>query len=238
MQLYYIRHSQSANNVRWDKHESSEGREPDPELTALGRKQLNYLVDYVQNGDPRINARESQQLRGEGLGITHVYCSLMLRAVETGVAISRALGIPLVAWPDLHERGGLWHDEDEGQRTGVAGPGKSYFMENYPELVLPESMDEIGWWNRPPESWSDVPQRAERLLTDLLERHSPDDRVAWVAHGGLYNSLLRVLLNMETNEGYWFELNNAAVSRIDFRDGHTALMFFNRIAHLPPALLT
>jgi len=238
MRLYYIRHAQSANNVRWDETETGEGREADPALTALGREQLTYLGDYLRTGDPRLNVRERLMPRGEGLGITHLYCSLMVRAVETGIAVSRALNLPLIAWPDIHERGGLWNYDEEDNRRGVDGPGRGFFEERYPELVLPDEITEEGWWSRPAELWDDVPTRAERIIKGLLERHDEDDRIAWISHGGLYNSMLRVLLKMETNEGYWFELNNAAITRIDFRDGHIALMYFNRTQHLPHALLT
>lgn len=238
MQLYYIRHAQSMNNVRWDQTKTSEGREADPELTELGREQLTYLADHLKTADPRQNTRERLEPRGTGFGITHLYCSLMIRAVETGLAVSRALNLPLVAWPELHERGGLWNYDEEGNRQGIEGPGRDYFEERYPALVLPEGLGDAGWWSRPAELWEDVPARAERVLAQLRENHGDDDRVALISHGGLYNSLLRVLLKMETNEGYWLELNNAGVSRIDLYDGKVDLMYSNWNAHLPPALLT
>jgi len=232
MRLYYIRHAQSANNHRWDQTESSEGREPDPELTERGRQQLEPLAACMRQHDPCTDRAD------EPLAITHLYSSLMVRAVETGCALSRALNLPLVAWTDLHERGGLWDFDAEGERVGIAGPGRSFFERRFPDLILPQDLDEQGWWNRPKESLEEVSGRVHRILAKLREEHESTDRVAVVAHGGLYNSMLRVLLDIKTERRYWIELNNAALSRIDFRDDTLALVYSNRTNHLPSDLLT
>ena len=43
MELYMVRHAQSINNALWDRHQSSEGRLPDPGLTELGNEQAARL---------------------------------------------------------------------------------------------------------------------------------------------------------------------------------------------------
>jgi len=232
MRLYYFRHAQSCNNHRWDQTESSDGREPDPELTEFGHRQLSLLAACMQQNDPCLDPT------GEPLGITHLYTSLMIRAVETGMAISNALNIPLVAWPDLHERGGMWDFDEDGNRVGVAGPGRSFFETRFPDLILPDELGERGWWDRPKEDVDEVSQRARRILNHLHAAHGDDDRVAVVAHGGLYNSLLRVLLEIETDTRFWIELNNTAVSRIDFDDEGFRLVYSNHTGHIPPDLIT
>ena len=40
-------------------------------------------------------------------------------------AVARALDLPLVAWPDLHEAGGVYEDgPEDGQRIGLPGPDR------------------------------------------------------------------------------------------------------------------
>ena len=47
MQLYFIRHAQSKNNVLWLKTKTNVGREPDPELSETGQLQKDYLAAYL-----------------------------------------------------------------------------------------------------------------------------------------------------------------------------------------------
>jgi broad specificity phosphatase PhoE len=45
-------------------------------------------------------------------------------------------------------------------------------------------MGEEGWWNRPFEAELHRPERARRVLVELLQRHGgSNDRVAMVSHG-------------------------------------------------------
>jgi 2,3-bisphosphoglycerate-dependent phosphoglycerate mutase len=226
MRFYFIRHGQSENNALWKHTGSSKGRSVDPELTQVGRQQSELVAQFLGRADPAlrqaqdtaaaVNGRDSQNVAG--FGITHLYSSLMIRAVATGTAIARALDLPLVAWEDLHERGGLYlKDEETGERIGQAGHNRAYFEAHYPDFVLPDSLGEAGWWNRP---------------------FHTDDRVAVVSHGGFYNDLLAVILNLPERERYWFALKNAAISRIDFDEERIGLVYLNRLDFLPKELVT
>jgi len=225
MQFYFIRHGQSENNALWLRTGSEEGRSDDPGLTDLGRRQTEALARFLVTAD---------------LGITHLYTSLMIRAVATGAILAEALGLPLVAWEDLHEVGGIYlEDKATGERVGRAGANRAYFAAHYPGLILPDSVTEAGWWNRPFEEREQRPARARRFWTGLKARHGhTDDRVAVISHGGFYNHLLAVLLDMPTREGYWFVLHNTALSRIDFPGERVELVYLNRTDHLPPDWLT
>ena len=98
----------------------------------------------------------------------------------------------------------------------------------------------------PFEPREEVPARARRFLEELLERHGDgDDRVAIVSHAGFYQALLMALLDYEPrtnafgeNGDVFFGINNAAISRIDFLDYGTVLVYQNRVAHLPDGFLT
>jgi 2,3-bisphosphoglycerate-dependent phosphoglycerate mutase len=240
MQLYFIRHGQSTNNQLWLRPSSSEKRCEDPELTKAGRQQASAVARYVSQAPSSTNAPEFDHQNIGGFGITHLYCSLMVRAVATGTAISQALDLPLVAWQCIHEGGGIYLDDPEtGDRIGRPGKNRSYFGEHFPELILPESLDGDGWWNRPFEEHEQRYTRARRFLDKLAERHGgTEDRVAMVSHGGFYNYLLKELLELPQRNGYWFSLNNAAITRIDFGPEDVRLVYFNRVDFLPRDLIT
>jgi 2,3-bisphosphoglycerate-dependent phosphoglycerate mutase len=242
MELYFIRHGQSENNLLWAQTGSSEGRSEDPGLTEVGSRQARRLAELLRQGDITPNAplTDWDPQNATGFRITHLYSSLMLRAVITGDFIAEALDLPLVGWPDLHESGGIYQrDELSGERIGLPGKNRAYFEAHFPNLVLPEELGAEGWWNRPFEAQEDRPPRARRVLHELLERHGDTEhRVAMVSHGGFYNWLLHAILNLPQMDGHWFVLNNAAVSRLDFGRDAIRVAYMNRADHLSPDLIT
>jgi 2,3-bisphosphoglycerate-dependent phosphoglycerate mutase len=240
MQLYFIRHGQSENNALWMRTGSHEGRSEDPGLTEVGRQQSELLAQFLRRADPNLATNGSDIQNVAGFGITHLYTSLMVRAVETGTIIARALDLPMVAWVALHEYGGIYlRDKETNERVGLPGRNRAYFEAHYPDLVLPDSLGEAGWWNRPYEEPEQRLPRAKRFLHDLLEKHGhTDDRAAVVSHGGFYNYLLAALLNLPGREGHWFVMNNAAISRIDFHEDEIWLVYLNRADFLPKDLIT
>ena len=243
MQFYFIRHGQSENNALWKRIGSSRGRSEDPELTKVGQQQTEFVAQFLRRADPpdlQCGGSRGDIQNVAGFGITHLYSSLMVRAVATGTAIAKALDLPLVAWEDLHEWGGIYlYDEQTDERLGLAGRNRAYFEAHYPDFVLPDSLGEAGWWNRPFEEPEQRPTRVKRFWRDLMERHGhTDDRVAVVSHGGFYNYLLAAILSLPDREGYWFALNNAAITRIDFNGERIGLIYLNRVDFLPKELVT
>ncbi len=262
MQLYFIRHAQSKNNALYDSTADYTNRSEDPELTDKGHAQARLLATYLserQNGGAPDGA--DAQNKG-GFGLTHLYSSLMVRAVSTATCISQALGIAHVAWPDIHEGGGIYLDDPvTGLPNPLPGRGRAFFKTHYPDLVLPDWLGEDGWWNRPFETRAMRRERARSFLNELFSRHSEDnDRVAVISHGGFYNHVLAVIMNLsdglarptaesiqsqnaensilgQENE-LWFVLNNTAITRIDFTPGEIKMVYMNRIDHLPDDLIT
>ncbi len=235
MQLYFIRHAQSTNNWLLCSTGSTVGRSEDPELTPIGWQQIKYLAGFLGRGNPNWSADHSGRL---GFGITHLYTSLMVRAIRTGMAVAHALGLPLVAWEDLHETGGIYLDDPAtGKRVGQPGKTRAEFEKLFPELVLPDSLGQTGWWNRPFEEREQRPARAQRFFYELLRRHgNTDDRVAVISHGGFYNYFLREVFKIE-REDCWFDLANVAITRIDFTDT-IVLVYMNRADFVPETLVT
>lgn len=238
MRLYFIRHGQSENNARWNGAGYDGPRKPDPDLTEIGRRQAERVAQFVAQ---RVDAPTRDSNNRAGFGITHLYCSLMLRAAETGTIISAATGVPLVAWREIHEVGGMVRDDEEtGAYIGLPGPGRDFFQRRFPALQLPETLDGVGWWNQPYEEPEERLPRAHNVLAQLRARHGDaDDRVAFVSHGGFYNYLTAALLGLESREKVWVALSNCGISRFDFfDDGSVGLMYSNRSDHLPPDLIT
>jgi 2,3-bisphosphoglycerate-dependent phosphoglycerate mutase len=238
MQFYFIRHAQSANNHLYDTTGSSTGRNQDPELTEVGYRQAEILARFMKQTDPSFK-KPLDRTNRSGFGITHLYTSLMIRAVATASTIGRALNIKPVAWEELHEGGGIYLDDPQtGNKVGQPGKTRAYFAAHYPDLVLPATLGDAGWWNRPFEEYASMFPRAERFLNDLLARHlRTDDRVAVVSHGGFYNVLLRTIFKIARDD-VWFEKNNAAITRVDFSPEETVLVYLNRMDFLPNELVT
>jgi len=239
MRFYYIRHGQSTNNVIFDATGKPDGRNEDPDLSEVGKQQVHLLADFIRAKDAEAGGNE-QTMRRDYFGFTHLYTSLMMRSVQTGMLISGALQIPLVAWPEIHETGGIYlEDPASGEFQGLPGKTRSFFQKTYARLVLPDSLTDEGWWNRPFETDEVRPLRAKKVLQILLERHGrTDDRVAIISHGGFYMLLMREIFEMK-EEKSWFTLFNTGVSRIDFSpDGSADLIYHNRTDHLPDRLIT
>lgn len=247
MQFYFIRHAQSENNALWARTGSSEGRSPDPGITDVGHQQAEILAEFLARTTPEVEARGRDPHNLYGFGITHLYSSLMRRAIITGTYVAEALDLPLVAWEDIHERGGIFiHDEEIGERRGLPGATPADLADIFPHLVLPDTLDDEGWWNRPFEPHDQVPVRAQRFIKELLARHGgTHDRVAIVSHGGFYIDLLAVLLDfplanthLDEPRQVVFTINNAAITRIDVVEDIVNLVYLNRVDFLPQELIT
>jgi broad specificity phosphatase PhoE len=129
----------------------------------------------------------------------------------------------------------------------VAGPGRTFFVREYPHLILPETIDEVGWWNRPPETVAESIPRARLVWDQLLARHGgTEDRVGLVLHGGFFQALLTVLLSQDDAltqpdwdlNAMWFGMSNASISRMVFDNGNAVIRYLNKVEHLPSELIT
>ena len=246
MKLYFIRHGQSQNNANWGKTGYQESS--DPPLTETGREQARLLAEFLaRNQELRPNPGWDAANR-YGFGITHLYCSLMERAVHTAAPLAQVLQVPFAAWPDIHETGGIFSREAENRFSGLPGKPRSYFEQNAPGLSLPEDLDETGWWNRPFETDEQRQPRADRFLSALLERHGdregrPEDCVALVSHGGFFMHLMCAMLRLPWQQAAhnlrsWFLLSNCSISRFDISATNLTICYLNRTDYLPDHLVS
>ena len=110
MQLFLIRHGESANNALGVGDISYEDymaqRSPDPGLTQIGKRQAEMVARHLaadghpesRNGTPLASTRA-------GYGIQTLYVSAMLRALQTARPIAAALGLAPQVMVDIHEHG-------------------------------------------------------------------------------------------------------------------------------------
>ena len=247
MELYFIRHGQSINNANWDNSEYKE--HSDPYLTKKGLEQAEYLAKYLKEKQHITNDQAWNVQNQYGFGFSHIYTSLMERAVATATPTARALGtVPFTAWIDIHEEGGIFAREKEEKQKGLSGRPRSFFATGFPELKLPDHYDESGWWNRPFETEEERQLRADMVLTELLARHGdkegqPEQRIAFVSHGGFFVRLVSSMLKLSWRQAAhdmksWFLINNCSISRFDIRKGEITICYLNRTDHLPAHLVS
>jgi 2,3-bisphosphoglycerate-dependent phosphoglycerate mutase len=242
LQLYFIRHAQSQNNHIMDSVDRKDylfQRVEDPKLTEKGLRQADLVGAYLARPEAEDGNDPQNRI---GFGLTHLYCSLMTRAVQTALPIARETGLPLVAWPEVHENGGVFlaeKVEDEIIWNGLPGKGRSYFETHFPELIIPDDLPEEGWWNREKEPRDQYIIRAKSIVDRLLEEHQgTDHRVGIVMHGGIFSRILAAIFEMESH-AVWFHMNNTAISRFNIRDnGRVTFSYMNNVTHLPNDLIT
>lgn len=246
MHFYFIRHGQSENNRRWAENGSYEGRVADPALTIAGERQAELVARFLASPGSPSDVADAEAQDVQGFRITHVYSSLMERAVATGHKVAEALDLPLLGWTDIHETGGMFlYDEETESHISQPGHGRDFLQSRYPRLIAPDELTESGWWNRPFELKEDRAPRARRVRDALLDRHGgTDDGVALVSHGGFFNYLLRAILGLpdlepeDASDRLWFAANNVSITHIAFDGERRVVMYLNRVDFLPRDLIT
>lgn len=233
MELIFIRHGQSANNVLKDVSL----RDKDPELTELGHRQAERVAEFLAAGGHK---EWPEHLEGQPF-FDRLYCSPMLRAMQTVDPIGRALGIDPEVWVDIHEMGGIYLDH--GEERGViaySGQTRGEMSEKFPGYRLPEEVEEDGWWKgNGMESFAAGQGRAIGVASALKEKADGDERICLVTHGGFMSCLLQALGRQLPAEGYYYEHANTAITHLRLSaDGGVTLLFSNRVDHLTEAELS
>ncbi len=224
MDLYLIRHGQSTNN-------RGDARVPDPPLTEIGKQQ----------GDEAGRAMKD-------LGITRLYCSAMLRAVQTAAIVSEHLELTPHIFVGLHEWGrGMWEDRGDAGIVQLPGLTRSQLREVCPTVVLPDNVTDEGWWSQVFDAAElaqggnveKVLQLTNRNCLEFiahLDRHhvGEDERIGAIIHGGSGSVLIGILLGVPLPDTYVnrFPHNNAGISKIRRTHVYTQLLYQNRTGHL------
>ena len=167
MELLIIRHAQSTNNTLVDQGE----RVVDPPLTGLGLQQAELVAKHLANG----HDHETPPIGGlpvdsatNGMRIKRLYCSAMLRALQTATAIGHVLELQPQVWVDVHEEGGMWLDHGDGEGIqGYPGLTRSEIAAQFPQVILPAEVTASGWWRHGREEWTSFQERANRVADAL-----------------------------------------------------------------------
>ena len=221
MEFYLIRHGQSVNNA------SPDALEPDPGLTNIGREQAGCVGKALQDK-----------------GIHRLYCSPMLRALQTAEIIGRMLSLPPHVYVGLHEWDGIW--EASVGRYGATLPGlsRTQMREICPHVVLPNDVTGEGWLF---SEWENVDLMLQRAFHDskVFIRQAEaihgesQERVAVVSHGGFLATMICAFLDLPPNDDPdHFAHRNGAISKIRKTRESTQLRYMHRISHLPKKMLT
>lgn len=244
MHLIVVRHGQSGNNAAYAAAVAARpgtmadrdvgalygDRVPEPPLTDLGVRQAAALAAAVHDGALRLRP-------------THLYASLMLRAVQTVAPLAAALDLPVVLRGDAHEVRGV-HRYDGGTATHHAETGMSLdaLREHCPSAVAGP-----GAPADPAQRWSGgfeaqealaVP-RARALVDDLRAAHGPSDVVVLVSHQHFARFLLAALLGLDGPPWRgWLRLDNTAHLAVRDAPNGPVVEWSNRSDHLAPDAVT
>lgn len=164
MRIYFARHGRSEANIF--KVISNRGwKHP---LTEEGRAQAAALAE---------------RLRGEG--ITHVFSSPLMRAVQTAQLVSHALGLPFTIEEALREN-------DNGSLEGRSDlTAWGVYNQIIAQWLVGDDKARIA----DGESLEDIKARFVPFIQGLIERYGGTDaRLLLVAHGGLYRAALPEVL--------------------------------------------
>lgn len=248
MQLLIIRHAQSTNNALADYvtgyDDYMEKREPEPPITETGQRQAQLVAEHLA-GDTHPEANHERTLAHDsrGYGVTRLYCSPMLRTLQTAQPISQALQLQPEIWPDIHEHGGLFHGNPRSSVpvTNFSGMTRQEYIDSFPGYVLPPVLTEQGWWFGGYEEMAGCNERALRAAQTLHEwaETTPDERIAIVSHGTFIDALLKALFKQDFESLLGYYHYNTAITRVDWTQrGYMVLRYLNRTQHLPVELIT
>ncbi len=241
MELFFIRHGESANNALADLRD----REVDPPLTDLGKRQARLLAEHLATGathdwvtDPA-SGTSGPYLR-KGFGITSLFCSPMYRSMQTAEPVGHALGLAPQVWIDIHEQAGMYLDHGGAEgRVGYPGRTRSEISAEFPSFQLPPGITEEGWWNQGYEDMPASAGRAIKVSEQLLGMAGSEERVAIITHGGIMDLLLKVLFGQLPGEHIRYRHHNTAISRLSVRLGVPIMVrLLNRVDHLAPELVS
>lgn len=238
MELYLIRHGQSANNVIESAEpgspEARNTRHQDPELTPKGVRQAECAAAFLAAGG---HLHPEERPAGRPL-LDRLYCSPMIRALHTAQFIGSSLGLRPEVWVDIHEMGGIYLEQD-GRMMGFPGQGASQILARFPEVQLSPGVTEQGWWWGGYEEVHQAQGRAIGVARRLRVMAGDGGRVGLVSHGDFLNGLLKALEGQLPGTSTYWEHRNTGITRLDFEPGgRVVLRYLNRVEHLPAELLS
>lgn len=205
--LYLIRHGATPPNEQ--RPYILQGNGIDLSLSPSGRRQAAEVSQFLS-----------------GFPLNHIYCSSMIRAVETAEAIAKPHGILLRPLSTIVECSvGRWEGMDWESIRQRDAEACRLFLEN------PAENPYLGG-----ESYSDVLRRVRPVFQELLRQHRGES-IAIVAHNVVNRVYLADLLGIELRRAKDLRQQNACVNLISSDDVLTHVVTLNSVFHLSEAPL-
>ena len=249
LDLFFIRHAESTNNVLNDEIKNQENmeeellirREADCGVSRRGMNQLKMLNTFVKCGG------WNEMLKNRP---TSYYCSPMLRCLQTAKALKCERSDnekEIFVKNDLYEVGGCYA-MSEGVNIGQSGSTSAEIESQFNGFTCLPGM-ENGWYGKPEKETkmefnSRVKGVAEWLweqveLTNVDsssdEEQSGKNQIVLIVHGHFITTLMNYLLLNEPRACI-FVHNNTGITHIQLTIMNNsrvgAVQFCNRIDHL------
>jgi 2,3-bisphosphoglycerate-dependent phosphoglycerate mutase len=219
MELYVIRHAQSANNALPEPQ-----RVEDPGITQLGHRQAVALAGWMK-----------------AMEVERLITSPFRRTLETTEYIHRQIGVTPEVWVELHELGGCYAGYEPHQYEGRPGMGRSEILSQFPGYRLEECIDESGWWRCQSHESDELARlRAQRLVQRTLDTFlGKAQRVAYIMHADFKRCFLReLMLTTRSDLDVSCPIYNTAVSVVEIHSTTPQVSEFNTTPHLSDDLLS
>jgi broad specificity phosphatase PhoE len=219
MDLYLVRHAQSANNANMP-----EERVPDAPLTRTGVRQGAFLAHWAKSA-----------------GITRLLTSPMHRTLHTTQFIKESTGLLPSVWVEIHEQGGCISGISADTYEGQPGMSAAEILERFPGYRLPLEIDDQGWWkSRPYERPAETEVRADEVAQRFKEEFgNTNETVLCVTHGAFLQFLIGAFIRHPQLAFNWVgTVYNTSVSHVQITGEDVSVITLNGVSHLPETMLT
>ena len=183
---------------RADDEQVHEGRYDSP-LTEVGRDQATPLAEHW---------------RSTGTRFDRIVCSSLARARETAEIVASAIAAPV-------EVSDLWMEHDNGPLAGLT---EDEANERFPTPAFRSRWSPLTAAGG--ESAEGIHRRASAAVEALVQ--GDGDRLLVVAHGGILNAALRVLLGAARHAHFTFSDNGLAELALDRESDTVRLVSLGR----------
>ncbi len=153
-------------------------------------------------------------------GVERLFCSPYVRAMQTGLVISRITDLPVEIMVSLHNR----------VRPRETIPFRSEIATRYPTFIIPDGMPED--WSPGEEDWRGIYRRAVVARDEFVSLESEHDRVAAITHAWPMDALTSTLIEGPPRSRMRFWFDNCSVTLLSIERGSGRLHCLNDVSHL------
>jgi len=173
-------------------------------LTRFGYRQIELLAKALKNEEFDV-----------------CLCSNLQRAIETAQIINKYHRLKIIQSPDLNER-------NFGILEGLTW---NEFMEIHPEVYENYQTDKINYCIPNGESLVQFYHRVKNIFSQIVKDYE-GKKILVVTHGGVLDSLIRMIFDYPLSSLRCFSTNNAAINSIVFAEGKWILEEWGNVSHL------